>query len=410
MPAVLVGIGVLVFGAHLFRAVFQRTRIPDVLPFFLMGLLLGPLLGWIRSDDFGRLGGVFTSIVLVVILFEGGLGLKLRDVVESAGSGSKLTVISFAASCGLLLLVGGPLLGLSRIESVMLGAILGGTSSAVVIPIAAGLPLSEKTRAALFLESSLSDVLCIVVTLALASTAASTEMQLGRLVGQIFASFLMAGLTGTAGALAWSAILDRVHDLDHSISTTPAFMLVIYGIAESLGYSGAIAALAFGVTLGNIQYLPLKMFERFASFRPVTVSEVERAVYAEVVFIAKAFFFVYIGLQVKGSDPRIWLMASILVLLIYAARLPVVAASFGGDTSRDDVSVAAMLAPKGLAAAVLASIPARAGFAGGAVIEATVYAVVLVSIVLTSALVFLGRRGVVREVYGRAFRRFSPQD
>ena len=282
MPAVLIGIGVLVFGAHLFRAVFRRTRIPDVLPFFLMGLLLGPLLGWIRSEDFGRLGSVFTSIVLVIILFEGGLGLKLKNIVESAGPGSKLTVFSFAASCVLLLFLGGPLLGLNRIESLMLGAILGGTSSAVVIPMAAGLPLSENTRAALFLESSLSDVLCIVVTLALASAATSSEMLVGRVFGQILASFLMAALTGVAGALAWSAILGRVHELDHSISTTPAFMLVIYGLAEGLGYSGAIAGLAFGVTLGNIADLPLGSLQRFTGFRPVTVSETERLVYAEV--------------------------------------------------------------------------------------------------------------------------------
>lgn len=407
MSAVLIGLGLLVFGAHLFRALFQRTRIPDVLPFFLLGLILGPLFGWIEPGAFGQLGGVFTSIVLVVILFEGGLNLKLRDIADSMALGTRLTAISFAVSLVVLPLILRPLLGLSWIEGLMVGAILGGTSSAVVIPMAAGLPLSERTRTGLFLESSLSDVLCIVITLSLASTISSTEVLPGRLLGQILAAFLLAVLIGGAGGLAWAAILDRVHDLDHSLSTTPAFMLIVYGVAEGLGFSGAIAALAFGITLGNIRDLPLKFLERFASFRPVTVSDVEREVYAEVVFIAKAFFFIYIGLQIKGSAPKLWGAALLATLAIYLARIAVVRVSFGKETPRDDAATAAALAPKGLAAAVLAAVPLRAGFVHGHEIEATIYGVVLCSIVLTSVLVFLLRGGAVRAAYHACFRGFS---
>lgn len=407
MPSVLIGLGLLVFCAHLFRAIFQRTRIPDVLPFFLLGLLLGPVLSWIEPGAFGQLGGVFTSVVLVVILFEGGLNLKLRDIADSMALGTRLTLISFAASMILMPLLLIPALGLSWVEALMAGAILGGTSSAVVIPMAAGLPLSERTRTALFLESSLSDVLCIVVTLSLASTISSTEVLPGRLLGQILAAFLLAALIGGAGGLAWAAILDRVHDLDHSLSTTPAFMLIVYGVAEGLGFSGAIAALAFGITLGNIRDLPLKFLERFASFRPVSVSDVEREVYAEVVFIAKAFFFIYIGLQIRGSAPALWGAALLATAAIYLARIGVVRVSFDRETPRDDASTAAALAPKGLAAAVLAAVPLRAGFPHGREIEATIYGVVLCSIVLTSLLVFLLRGGAVRAAYHSFFRGFS---
>ncbi|MDX6768397.1 MAG: cation:proton antiporter [Elusimicrobiota bacterium] len=410
MSTVLIGLGLLVFGAHLFRAVFQRTRIPDVLPFFLLGLLIGPLLGWVSPEAFGSLDAVFTSVVLVVILFEGGLNLKLKDIADSMSVGARLTVISFAASLLLMPLLLKPLLGFSWVEGLLAGAILGGTSSAVVIPMAASLPLSEKTRTGLFLESSLSDVICIVVTLSLAATISSPEVLPGRVLGQILASFLLAVLIGGAGGLAWSAILDRVHDLEHSLSTTPAFMLIIYGVAEGLGYSGAIAALAFGVALGNIRDLPLGFLKGFTSFSPVTVSDTEREVYAEVVFIAKAFFFIYIGLQIKGSSPVLWGVALLATVLIYAARIAVVRLSFDAATPRDDVSTASALAPKGLAAAVLAAVPLRAGFTHGKELEATVYGVVLCSILLTSTLVFLLRGGAVREAYRSLFRGYAENE
>jgi cell volume regulation protein A len=409
MPAALIAIGALVFGAHLFKAVFQKTRLPDVLPFTLLGVLVGPMLGWVTPEHFGSVGAVFASVVLVVILFEGGLNLKLRDLLDSMALGTRLTFVAFLVTGTVLALLGRALLGLTWIEAMMLGSILGGTSSAVVIPMAQALPLSEKTRTALFLESSLSDVLCIVVTLALAATISQPELAPGKMVGQILATFLLAAMIGAAGGLAWSAILDRVHDLDHSISTTPAFMLLVYGFAELLGYSGAIAALAFGVTLGNISDLPLKVLQRFASFRPVTVSEFEKEVYAEVVFIAKAFFFLYIGLQIKGSGPALWGAAALAVILVYAARVPVIRAAFDPGTTRDDASVAAVMAPKGLAAAVLASVPLQAGFAGGADIEAFSYAVVLCSIVTTSALVFLIGRDPWRGFYRRMFGAFVEE-
>ncbi len=404
MPVVLLAIGLLVFGAHLFKAVFKRTRVPDVLPFVLIGLLVGPGLGWVTPDHFGSVGGVFASIVLVVILFEGGLNLKIRDLSDSLGESARLTVLSFAASLLLSVWLGRTFLGLSWIEGLMLGSILGGTSSAVVIPMVKSLPLAEKTRTALFLESSLSDVLCIVVTLALAATATQAELEPGKMLGRIAATFLLAVAVGAAGGLAWSAILGRVHDLDNSTSTTPAFMLVVYGTAELLGYSGAIAALAFGVTLGNISDLPESLRRRFASFRPATVSGLEKRIYAEIVFLAKAFFFVYIGLQMKSSEPWLWAVALGATVLIYAARIPVVRLSFDAKTTRDDAAVAAALAPKGLAAAVLATVPLHAGFPHGGEIESVVHAVVLCSIVLTSALVFLLRSGGVRAAYGACFR------
>lgn len=407
MEAVLIGIGALVFAAHLFQAVFERTRVPDVLPFFVIGLLVGPTSGIVTPEAFGQLGGVFSTVVLTIILFEGGLNLRVRDLLHSMELGARLTIYSFVAALLLLPAVTMPLLGFSWIEGLMAGAILGGTSSAVVVPMVAKLPMSEKTRTALFLESSLSDVLCIVVTLALADSIRAPELRPGLMVGRVLSTFLLATLVGAAGGLLWSAILEKVHDLEHSISTTPAFLLIVYGVSETLGFSGAISALAFGITLGNIKDLaPLGPLSRLAAFRPVAVSEVEKAVFGEIVFLMKAFFFVYIGLHIRLGDPRTFLIAALVSAAIYVARIPVIRLAFDRSSPRDDASLAAVLAPKGLAAAVLAAVPTRFGFPHGPQIEALSYGVVFTTIVITSALVFLLRGGAARAGYRAVFKDF----
>jgi cell volume regulation protein A len=407
MEAALIGIGSIVFAAHLFQAVFERTRVPDVLPFFLIGLLIGPTSGFLTPAAFGELGEVFSTVVLTIILFEGGLNLRIKSLLQSMDVGARLTLYSFAASLVLLPAITIPLLGFSWVEGLMAGAIVGGTSSAVVVPMIAKLPLSDKSRTALFLESSLSDVLCIVVTLALADSIRAPELRPGLMLGRVMSTFLLATVIGAAGGLLWSAILEKVHDLDHSISTTPAFLLVVYGVSESLGFSGAISALAFGVILGNIKDLvssgPLG---RIASFRPVAVSEVERAVFAEIVFLMKAFFFVYIGLHIRLGDPRLLLIAVLVSVAIYIARIPVIRLAFDRTVSRDDAALAAVLAPKGLAAAVLAAVPSRFGFPNGASIESLTYGAVFMTIVITSTLVFLLRGGSALEGYRAAFKDF----
>lgn len=406
METVLIGLGAMVFAAHLFQAVFERTRVPDVLPFFLIGLLIGPTSGVVTPEAFGQLGGVFSAIALTIILFEGGLNLRVKSLLHSMEMGARLTLYSFAASLVILPAVTRPLLGFSWLEGLMAGAILGGTSAAVVVPMVVKLPMSDKTRTGLFLESSLSDVLCIVVTLALADSIRAPELRTGLMIGRVMSTFLLATLIGIAGGLLWSAILDKVHDLEHSISTTPAFLLIVYGVSETLGFSGAISALAFGVTLGNITDLPLGPLSRVASFRPVAVSAVEKAVFGEIVFLIKAFFFVYVGLHIRLGDPRVILIAALVSAAIYVARIPVVRLAFDRASPRDDVALAAVLAPKGLAAAVLAAVPARYGFEHGAQLEALSYGVVFTTIVATSALVFLLRGGRAREGYRAAFKDF----
>ena len=170
-------VGLLVFLAHLFSALFERTRIPDVLPLVVLGLLIGPILKLITPEAFGKVGPVFTTISLVIILFQSGLGLNLATLRESLLPGMRLTVLNFIGTVLVVAVIATLGLRMSALEGMILGAIIGGTSSAVVIPLIGRRPLRIEARAILLLESTFSDVLCIVTTLALVQAVRYHELQ-----------------------------------------------------------------------------------------------------------------------------------------------------------------------------------------------------------------------------------------
>jgi NhaP-type Na+/H+ or K+/H+ antiporter len=160
MPTALtiVFVGCTIFLSHWFAALFARTKIPDVLWLFTIGLLLGPVFNVVRPETFGAVGPVFTTITLVFILFESGIDQRLEPLINSLGGTAKITTYNFIGSC----LVAGAIAyyytDLGFLRSLMLGSIVGGTSSAVITTLVRQFTMAERTRTILVLESAFSDV------------------------------------------------------------------------------------------------------------------------------------------------------------------------------------------------------------------------------------------------------------
>lgn len=72
MAGAIFGVGLILFCAYLFKAIFDRTGVPDVLLLVIVGLVVGPVLGWARPEDFGVAGRVVAIVALVLILFQSG--------------------------------------------------------------------------------------------------------------------------------------------------------------------------------------------------------------------------------------------------------------------------------------------------------------------------------------------------
>ena len=292
-------IGLMIFAAHLFSAIFSKRRIPDVLFLILIGLIIGPLTHLVDSEKLTLLGSILSAVTLVLILFESGIQMSFNNLKDSFKPSLKLTAFNFVFSAIAVWLVGWLILKLDPVISIMLGCVLGGTASAVVTPIVRQLKMSQKSATILILEAAIGNVFSIVLALALLEAIRSNHVEFGMIFGQIFSSFILATLIGLVGAVFWALILDRVRTIQYSVLTTPAFVFIIYGVNEWMGYSGAIAALAFGIGMANIDGIYDGLLHKAIRKRPAKLNDTERSLFSELVLLLKTFFFVYVGMSIQ---------------------------------------------------------------------------------------------------------------
>lgn len=396
--------GVLVFAAHFFAWLFSFTRIPDVLLLLLVGILVGPILGGITPDFFGQTGVLFSLIVLTIILFEGGTEMRI-DVIRGAIKGTAaLTTFSFLVS---MLVVGVGMwwfLHVPLLLALAFGATIGGTSSAVVIPLLEQLQIGSEAKAALTIESALTDVLSVVSASALFLAYTAGGVSPGTVALDIVFSFLGASVVGVVAGMVWSLLLTRIRTINNSIFTTPAFVLILFGVSELLGLSGPIAALAFGVTLGNSAFARIWLERRHIILsqvlHPVAPSERERSFFSEIVFVFQTFFFVYVGISIPVYGSAFaWTLALVVVAAIFLFRIFVVRFTAESDVPSRDRAFMASIVPKGLAAAVLATLIFDATIPFGELLQQVTFLVILVSVVATSVLLFCMSRTPLVSLY-----------
>jgi NhaP-type Na+/H+ or K+/H+ antiporter len=407
VAALIFFIGILIILGHILSEVFTRTKIPDLLFLIIIGLLLGPVFGLITPEMFGILGPIFSAVSLIIILFEGGLNLRIGAIQTTFKECSRLTLLNFCGAIGLTTFVVLLFTGSSPITALMLAIIVAGTSPSVVIPLVRQLGLKESSQTILTIESALTDVLSIVLLLIVLQAYQLHKFSVWQAGETLVGSFVIAILVGIAGGIAWSVIRKKLAFFN-KIFAIPAFVFILYGFIEMIGFSGAVAALAFGITLGNLTYFR-SIFAPYyeLNVKQIELTETEKSFLAEIVFLLRTFFFIYIGLSITFDSPQIFALGLIVTLLLYMIRIPAVWFSIPKSTPAWDVSVMAVMIPKGLATAVLASIPLQQAYPEGMFIQEATYAIVLFSILINSVLIILIDKTAFSRMYRRIFARFG---
>lgn len=387
---IIIALGLLIFSSHLFNALFSRTKIPNVLLLLLIGIIIGPVSGIVTKDFFGEIGSVFTTITLIVILFESGANLKIKEIRQSIGSASLLTLINFIVTLGIAGFIAHFFLGVDWLSSAFLGSIIGGTSSAVVIPMVKQLKMGQKSSSVLILESALSDVLCLVVGLALLDGMVKGEVSVIAVLSSMWKAFLFAILMGLAGGFVWSILISLIRGINNSMMTSLAFTFILYGLVELLRLNGGIAVLSFGILLGNTELInSSRVFKKLFNFQSSGFNENEKNFFGEIVFIMQTYFFVYVGISIQFGSLWTYAVGFLIVIIIIILRVPAIRLLIGKRVLKPERAVMSAMTPKGLVPAVLASIPLQMGLTHGEVIMDLGYSVVLFSILLTSILVII---------------------
>ena len=376
---------VILLGA-LGETLFARTQVPDVLWLIVAGILLGPVSGVVDPADLEAVAPAFAALTLIIVLFEGGSKLVLRDLVRSVPRAGLLAITSFlltvagVAATSMLAAAAGLFEEWSLAHGVMLGAIIGGSSSLIVMPSMALGEVEEEVANLVGIESGLTDALCVVVTLALVSIILSGEASTGGTLATLGGSFGIALGLGVLGGWAWMPVMRVLRGNPHAYPVTLSALVVLYVVIEWFGGSAALGILAFAVMIGNAPAILRKT--GFRSDVEVRLDEAVTETHTTIAFIIKSMFFTFIGLMIT---PPWGLVAAGVALgaLLLLFRLPAVwLATRGGGFDSAQRTMVAVSLPRGMAAGVLATLPAQQGVPGTAGLPSLVFAAVVMSIVL----------------------------
>ncbi len=351
---------------------FKRTGIPSVLFLMGLGLLLGPVLGYADAAQVSSLAPYFGTMALLIILFDGGLNLQFMKVLQETPLALLYSVVVFTGSLfGVAALYVWGLHG-EWLQGLLLGAILGGTAAAIILPVVSQLTtLREPVKVLVSLDSAFSEVFVVVIALAIMGSFTEAGGKFG-VIREIFHSFFDALLLAALAGAVWARLLTWLAGQTLSYMLTLAAILVLYYVAELLGASGAITILLFGLVLANMESLagglvrPLRVLVGYELDKAKFVlDEFLKRINEELAFLVRTFFYVLLGLIVDFSrfnwTIALWGLAffGVIAVVRIAATFLLGGAAKSWSTG-ERVLISAMM-PRGVATAVMAFLPSSAG-------------------------------------------------
>jgi len=164
---------------------------------------MGPIFQFFAQDELLAITPYFSALALIIILFDGGLNMKIREAVKNspralimALMGWTLNVLITAAFCKVFL-------GWRLLNGLLLGSIVGGGSSLIVIALTRKLGVNEEVETLLSLESILTDVLCTVGAFAAINIILSGEISLEVALSSVGIAFSVGILVGLGFGVIW---------------------------------------------------------------------------------------------------------------------------------------------------------------------------------------------------------------
>jgi len=168
-----------------------------------------------------------------------------------------------------------------------------------------------------------------------------------------------------------------------------AVLFLTYVVATLLGGSGAISALFLGLIIGNNGSIA-----KLLKFRTtVSIDEHVRDFHCQISFLIRSFFFVFTGLLFTFSSFSLVLFGLLLTFAFLGIRFLIIKITTLKSNLHSVETLMTIMFPRGLAAAVLASLPLTMGIPDSELFPEISFIVILSSILVTTiGVVFLKKR------------------
>jgi len=228
------------------------------------------------------------------------------------------------------------------------------------------------------LESAFTDAFCVVGAATLISLLTPTAAAALEPVPALVRSLGIGLAAGAVGGGLWLLALHVLHESEYASPITFAALLILYVIIGETGGSAALGILTFAVIVGNAGWIG----KRVGFSGDVDLGEDVRGFSRQLAFIIKSFFFTFMGAMLAPPWSLIAL-GVVLGLVLLAVRVPAVwLATRAGEFSGTERRLVTVCLPRGMAAGVLATLPASAGVANTEWLPVTVFSAVVTTILL----------------------------
>ena len=261
-PALFALAGILALGAAC-QWVAWRVKLPAILFLLASGVLVGPVLGWLRPDALlGDLLFPFVSLAVAVILFEGSLTLRFRDIRGLGSVIRNLITVGVAITLGITAVATRLTLGLSWELSFLFGAVMVVTGPTVIAPMLRAVRPTQSVGRVLLWEGILIDpigaTLAVLVYQCIVAESIGGGLATG---GVVFGRILTVGLVcGSAAGYACGTVLKRylLPQYLHNVFTL-ALVCGLFALSNALApEAGLLSVTVMGIWLANMDIVELE--------------------------------------------------------------------------------------------------------------------------------------------------------
>lgn len=370
-------------------AICRKLKLPRIIGMLVTGIVLGPyVLDWLDPSILS-ISADLRKMALIIILLKAGLSLDLQDLKKAGRSAVLLSFVP--ASCELLgyVLLAPVILGITRVEAAVMGAVLAAVSPAVVVPRMVSLMEkkygTDKAIPQMILAGASCDDIFVIVLfttfLGMAQGGSADMMDFVNIPVSIVLGILLGAVVGYGLYLFFETAYARKHCVRNSMKVIIvlgfSFLLIaIEGWLEGkIAVSGllAVVSMACVIKLKSTAFVSKRLSEKFG----------------KLWLAAEVMLFVLVGAAV---DIRYTLKAGVAAIIMILAAL--VFRSIGvllcvaGTklTWKERLFCVIAYLPKATVQAAIGSVPLAAGLSCGNV----VLSVAVMAIVITAPLGALG--------------------
>jgi len=368
--------GITVFAGACARLFSSFTGFPSVVILLLSGLFIGRSgLGLVEPLDLGQGLETIVGLLVCLVLFEGGLNLKLPEG-NIRNTVLKISLVRLFISLSAGIFIAHWLAGLSWQVAGIYSAIVLATGPTVVSPLVEQIKLASPLSEVLKAEGLLLEPIGAVLALLL------LELTLGDLRGikDVFIALMqrLGGgvLIGLSSGWLLSEILKKIKNeasFGIELQVTLGFIFLVYGICEYfLPESGLPASVAAGFIVGKREIIDKDRLDNLIG---------------ELAQLAITVLFPLLAADVSWGElsPLGWGgVVCVFMLMVIVRPISIWIATIGRDLNLKEKIFLAWLAPRGIVTAAVASLFSirleQAGILGAGRLQGLVFLTILMTV------------------------------